>query len=39
MFLDAARMRTAAVLSQPTNLTAQQILKVADLILEHEKVK
>lgn len=39
MFTAAARMRTAAVLAQPTNLTSQQILKVADLILEREKVK
>lgn len=39
MFLSAARMHTPAVLAQPTNLTSQQILKVADLILEREKVK
>ncbi len=39
MFLDATRMHTAAVLSFPANLTSQQILKVADLILEREKVK
>ncbi len=39
MFMEATRMRTAAVLSQPTNLTSQQILKVADLVLEREKVE
>ncbi len=39
MFVAAARIRTPAVLAQPTNLTSQQILKVADLILEREKVK
>ncbi len=38
MFTAAARIHTPAVLSQPTNLTSQQILKVADLILECEKV-
>ena len=35
----ATRQHTPAVLSQPTNLTSQQIYKVADLILEREKVK
>ena len=39
MFLAAARMHSPAVLSQSTNLTSQQILKVADHILELEKVK
>ncbi len=39
MFLAAARIHTPAVLAQPTNLTSQQILKVADLVLEHEKPK
>ncbi len=38
MFTAATRIHTPAVLSQPTNLTSQQILKVADLILELEKV-
>lgn len=38
MFLAATRIRTPAVLAQPTNLTSQQMLKVADLVLEHEKV-
>lgn len=39
MFLEASRLHTSAVLAQPTNLTSQQILKVADLVLEREKVK
>jgi CheY-like chemotaxis protein/MinD-like ATPase involved in chromosome partitioning or flagellar assembly len=39
MFLAASRLHTPALLSQPTNLTSQQILKVADQILEREKGK
>ncbi len=39
MFLASARIHTPAVLAQPTNLTSQQILKVADLVLEREKLK
>jgi pilus assembly protein CpaE len=39
MFIAAARMHTPAVLSQPTTLTSQQILKVADQIMEREKAK
>ena len=39
MFMAATRIHTPAILSQPTNLTSQQILKVADLVLEREKVK
>jgi pilus assembly protein CpaE len=39
MFMAATRIHTPAILSEPTNLTSQQILKVADLILEREKVK
>jgi CheY-like chemotaxis protein/MinD-like ATPase involved in chromosome partitioning or flagellar assembly len=39
MFLEATRMHTAAVLSQPANLTSQQVLKLADLIVEREKVQ
>jgi pilus assembly protein CpaE len=37
MFLSASRIHTPAVLAQPTNMTSQQILKVADVILEREK--
>jgi pilus assembly protein CpaE len=39
MLTAAARIHTPAVLSQSTNITSQQILKVADQILEREKVK
>jgi MinD-like ATPase involved in chromosome partitioning or flagellar assembly len=36
-FLQATRMQTPAVISQPTNMTSQQFLKFADTILEREK--
>jgi hypothetical protein len=39
MLFAAARIHTPAILSQSTNITSQQILKVADQILEREKVK
>jgi CheY-like chemotaxis protein len=39
MFIAAARVHTPAILSQPTNVTSQQFLKIADLIIEHEKAK
>jgi pilus assembly protein CpaE len=39
MLIAAARIHTPAILSQSTNITSQQILKVADQILEREKVK
>lgn len=39
MFTAATRVHTPAVLDQPNNLTSQQILKFADQLLEHEKVK
>lgn len=39
MFSSAVHLHTPAILSQSTNITSQQILKVADLILEREKVK
>jgi CheY-like chemotaxis protein/MinD-like ATPase involved in chromosome partitioning or flagellar assembly len=38
-FLQATRMQTPAVISQPTNMTSQQFLKLADTILEREKTK
>jgi pilus assembly protein CpaE len=38
-FLQATRMQTPAVISQPTNMTSQQFLKFADAILEREKTK
>jgi MinD-like ATPase involved in chromosome partitioning or flagellar assembly len=37
LFVQAIRMQSIAVLSQPTNVTSQQFLKIADLVLEHEK--
>lgn len=39
LFLQATRMQTSAVMCQPTNMTSQQILKVADAILEREKAR
>jgi nitrogenase subunit NifH len=37
LFMQASRLQTTAVLAQPTNLTAQQFLKIADSIIEREK--
>ena len=39
LFLQATRMQTSGVMSQPTNITSQQILKIADGILEREKAR
>ncbi len=39
MMVAAARVHMPAVFSQPTNITSQQILKIADQILEREKAK
>ena len=39
MMITAARIHMPAVFSQPTNVTSQQILKIADQILEREKAK
>ncbi len=39
MFLSATRLHIPAIFSQPTNVTSQQVLKIADLILEREKGK
>lgn len=36
LFQQAARMKTPVILIQPESLTAQQIAKLADLVLEHE---
>lgn len=38
-FLQATRMQTPAVICQPTNMTSQQFLKIADTILEREKTR
>ncbi|MFN8384241.1 MAG: response regulator [Anaerolineales bacterium] len=39
LFLQAARMQTPAVMSQPTNMTSQQFLKIADSVIEREKAR
>ncbi|MCE9647066.1 MAG: response regulator [Chloroflexi bacterium] len=39
LFPQAVRMLTSAVMCQPTNMTSQQILKIADGILEREKAR
>ena len=39
LFLQATRMQTPAVVCQPTNMTSQQFLKIADAILEREKAR
>jgi pilus assembly protein CpaE len=36
-FQQAARLQTPIVVCQPTNMTSQQLLKLADLIIEREK--
>jgi len=36
-FLQATRLQTPAVICQPTNMTSQQFLKLADAVLEREK--
>jgi pilus assembly protein CpaE len=36
LFSQAVRMKTPALLCQPDSLTAQQVTKLADLIVEHE---
>ncbi|MDP1545136.1 MAG: response regulator [Anaerolineales bacterium] len=39
LFVQAARLHTPAVVAQPSNMTAQQFLKVADAIIEREKAR
>ena len=39
LFIQALRMQTPAVVCQPTNVTSQQFLKLADLIVEREKAR
>jgi MinD-like ATPase involved in chromosome partitioning or flagellar assembly len=39
LFMQASRLHTPAILAQPTNLTAQQFLKIADSIIEREKAR
>ncbi|HQX00818.1 MAG TPA: response regulator [Anaerolineales bacterium] len=39
LFLQAERLQTPAVMCQPTNMTSQQFLKIADSIIEREKAR
>lgn len=39
LFLQAMRTKMPAVISQPSNMTAQQFLKMADAVLEREKIR
>jgi len=39
LFMQASRMQTSAVMSQPTNMTSQQFLKIADAVIEREKAR
>ncbi len=39
LFLQATKMQTPAVICQPTNITSQQFLKMADTIIGREKAK
>jgi MinD-like ATPase involved in chromosome partitioning or flagellar assembly len=38
-FVQATRLHSPAVISQPTNMTSQQFLKLADTILAREKAR
>jgi pilus assembly protein CpaE len=38
-FVQATRLLTPVVISQPTNMTSQQFLKIADAVLEREKTR
>jgi CheY-like chemotaxis protein/MinD-like ATPase involved in chromosome partitioning or flagellar assembly len=38
-FMQATRLQTPVVICQPTNMTSQQFLKLADTILEREKTR
>lgn len=39
LFLQASRLKTPAVMAQPTNMTSQQFLKIAEAIIEREKAR
>ena len=39
LFLQAMRTKMPAVISQPSNITAQQFFKIADSVLEREKAR
>ena len=38
-FVQATRLQTPVVICQPTNMTSQQFLKIADAVLEREKTR
>jgi pilus assembly protein CpaE len=38
-FMQATRLQTPVVICQPTNMTSQQFLKLADTVLEREKTR
>ncbi|MCQ3937692.1 MAG: hypothetical protein DPW18_11685 [Chloroflexi bacterium] len=39
LFLQASRLQTPAVMAQPTNMTSQQFLKIAEAVIEREKAR
>ncbi|HRJ74610.1 MAG TPA: response regulator [Anaerolineales bacterium] len=39
LFLQATRVHSPAVISQPSNMTSQQFLKIADAIIKREKAR
>ncbi|MDD2922339.1 MAG: response regulator [Anaerolineales bacterium] len=39
LFMQAMRTKMPAVISQPSNMTSQQFLKLADIVLEREKAR
>ncbi|MBL8051062.1 MAG: response regulator [Anaerolineales bacterium] len=39
LFLQAARVHAPAVISQPSNMTSQQFIKIADAIIKREKAR
>jgi hypothetical protein len=39
LFLQAVRTKMPAVICQPSNMTAQQFLKMADIIIDREKIR
>lgn len=39
LLLQALRLQTPAVIAQPTNMTSQQFIKIADTIIEREKAR
>ncbi|HEY2979875.1 MAG TPA: response regulator [Anaerolineales bacterium] len=39
LFFQSVRMQSLAVMTQPTNVTSQQFLKIADLVIEREKMR